>query len=1281
MKLTGKVLLTIIIMNLLLNCFPHNLAYGSQLDDAIWYILPIPSSTKTFRIDGGILTYRGGNSSVLTYRVRDNSSGYWYARNYTITRREDDNYGFAENYYESSRDYRYSNKFYYEPTDVTYVVLCRTTYEEGSDSYSIVLPESSGRLTSIITAYRHPDKYHKYNGFYAYNNGNSFMCVGHESDIRWISNEEFPPGYYSLTRQIIQFQNNSSGVITLNPGQFYDGIYANGRHIVVGIEREELISTGPNYNVTYTSDNGTSWIKHLSSHRISALYTINGNLIGRNGRNIYIAKDALGTEWELKLTTATDIADYFYYDNKLWFITADWRFYSSTDGILWIERRLSIPGGYVLRSAAFDDYNLVVATTEERTVGVIPGSWLFNANAIPAISIIQPANGSEFDYNGTITVSGQVRDENAGDILTIRYTINGAPSHNNKVLTTITANGNNQNFTATIQLSGTIPEQATSMTIWVTDNQGGTSNTITINNIRFNHPPSIQSINIDKTSLINDQEININGSIRDVSQGRQINLYYTVSGISEHTNKKATLINPAVLISNGGNLNFQAKIPLDSNIPSGKYVLKIWADNGRMSSEIYKTDIEVRSILNIINQLTSSYIPTYKNEDIRCVVINTDNNITGSNENNNMISNISNLIKDLDSNLFFIGRDGSTRAYIENNLTNMFKMNTVNYVLPTQVNSHYLLDYILEKHREFEPIETSLYVTGDYLKNSLGFTDIEKDYSDITISDKLKGNQVLANTLKTPKQGSMQIRYTHDPSVFDNPAATHEKSNGLWRVIENINDEYVLDRASPELRGEWIMEVKASDTTGDARYDKYSDVEMYLFIVHEKPKAVVESAVRENGIILSGRNSYDIDYQYSKPNNGIQEYLWRYQLENGDWYDWSTSVNTIIPKTMGGQEVVNYSLTVWDYHGASDTVVEALIPSEELQLQLLAKLNPEVSSFSLTSIPSTEALKVTDIITVSPDEVDRIEFALYSNDTRRTGLVQLNSPSDILETDGIETAWKDIRDYVITPRDINNSYLRDGSYTAILKAASDKATAEKEWEIRIETPIELAPDMPGEIAAGNAATLKAETSKYVETITITLLGDIITLNDNNNIVVGNKKVWEYEYTPPNNLPDGYYTAVFTAKTYNGETQIVEKEFRLQNLMLKDFAITDMVNHPWHTFPIAKDDLPVDYKTGYYVTFRIDSLGNPDAVRAEIRINGSLDKTVDMVPVGSSGPYQIWQGRYYAGARTAVGSVITFILTADKGESTYDYNTREGWDGRALTVTGTALEDARVNRIY
>ena len=157
---------------------------------------------------------------------------------------------------------------------------------------------------------------------------------------------------------------------------------------MVGEERDEHLDyTAEHYPVTYTSNDGTAWTKHISSHKITELYTINGVLIGRNGKNVYIAKDDNGAEWELKLTTANNISDYFYYDNNIWFITGDWRFYSSSNGELWTQRQLNVPGGYSLRSAGFDDYNLVVATTEDRTIGVVPGHWLFEVNATPGINI------------------------------------------------------------------------------------------------------------------------------------------------------------------------------------------------------------------------------------------------------------------------------------------------------------------------------------------------------------------------------------------------------------------------------------------------------------------------------------------------------------------------------------------------------------------------------------------------------------------------------------------------------------------------------------------------------------------------------------------------------------------------------------------------------------------------------------------------------------------------------------------------------------------------------
>ena len=145
------------------------------------------------------------------------------------------------------------------------------------------------------------------------------------------------------------------------------------------------------------------------------------------------------------------------------------------------------------------------------------------------------------------------------------------------------------------------------------------------------------------------------------------------------------------------------------------------------------------------------------------------------------------------------------------------------------------------------------------------FIDVEKDYANIEISDKLKDNSLLNDEIRKPKENSLKVKYTHNPYLFDNSAKLHPKGDGIWKAIEGIADEFVVDRALTDMRGEWTLSIQGSDDTGNLEYDKYSDIKSLSFIIHEKPVAKIKMHEDQDYIYLDGGDSYDVDFQFSLP--------------------------------------------------------------------------------------------------------------------------------------------------------------------------------------------------------------------------------------------------------------------------------------------------------------------------------------------------------------------------------------------------------------------------------
>ncbi|GEM_PF-1006547 len=249
-------------------------------------------------------------------------------------------------------------------------------------------------------------------------------------------------------------------------------------------------------------------------------------------------------------------------------------------------------------------------------------------------------------------------------------------------------------------------------------------------------------------------------------------------------------------------------------------------------------------------------------------------------------------------------------------------------------------------------------------------------------------------------------------------------------------------------------------------------------------------------------------------------------------------------------------------------------------------------------------------------------------------------------------------------------------------------TVTKQYYIIPELSLSAEVESPGvEIMVGDIIKLKAKTSKETENIICSFDGENYTLgkvSEDNNFAY-----WEKKLTIPDSITEsGTYQMQFIGSTTYGGNGNVTREIRdtvsldIIALKLINFRINDIVNHPHITFPKTKDMLQAElikYKAGYYVTFRIDSKGKPDNVYARVDIgnNGSVDQIINLTKV-ASGDTETWQGRFYTSAYLPDGTVISIKLDCNKGAITYDYNSKESWDGRSLIIKGSAFQDGRVN---
>lgn len=446
-----------------------------------------------------------------------------------------------------------------------------------------------------------------------------------------------------------------------------------------------------------------------------------------------------------------------------------------------------------------------------------------------------------------------------------------------------------------------------------TSNYSGTVTARTI-------PPAIRISNpIGNSKYHNQDKIIVEGYAKDEDKGDKNVIYYSIED-TNHINKTVNLTNPTQIIATGNDMFFQGNIQLDQMISPGKYKLRIWAkDDKGADSNIIEVPIDIYNVLENIQNDIERYIPIEKQNNLRVIIPNTKDTMSASTVNNSIINNIKDDVQNRDAEMFFVGQGGSVETYIRNSLTNQLGR----YGVYSKDNTSYIVDYILEENAKLLEKNTNIFLVGDFINYQMLFKDIEKDYLEISLEDKLKDNL----PEEKMKAKILQAIYGHNPNIFDNPVHKHPKSSGEFRAISSIKDPYIIDKADKTMRGHWTLTIKGLDDTGKVEWDKYSDDKALSFIIHEPPKAIIEYWKEETDTVVyaTGENSFDIDFQYSGENNGIVKSEWKYQLEDGSWHYYSNEGGRItIPKTLGGQKVINYSLTVEDCYGATDTAIAAI---------------------------------------------------------------------------------------------------------------------------------------------------------------------------------------------------------------------------------------------------------------------------------------------------------------------------------------------------------------------
>jgi hypothetical protein len=384
--------------------------------------------------------------------------------------------------------------------------------------------------------------------------------------------------------------------------------------------------------------------------------------------------------------------------------------------------------------------------------------------------------------------------------------------------------------------------------------------------------------------------------------------------------------------------------------------------------------------------------------------------------------------------------------------------------------------------------------------------------------------------------------------VFEHVDANYFE-NGLGIMADSG-----VERDTPiekfEKVGKYLISAKVKDEATKESdlltYNKWSEDtpsdKKYTLYVHRRPVADFDISVYRDGIIIKDK-SYDKDHE-SELTKGITEWKWSY-FDNsiGEWIEGKPEQNKL---TNG--ETYSMKLLVKDIEGAwSKPYIKDFKNSsyKPMPPELLdAKLKANNSKYLLSSIPSSEDLKVYDIIT-KYNKDHYIDMALYKGSTKAVDSIKMNTGTDDVSVKDETYTWKD-KIYSIPKT------LTDGIYKFIINAIDTNNINNKdsvEFNVTVNTPINLTSSIPSKVRYDQDSVLTATTSKYANEVKVTLFNNTSyakTVNMTLDKSIGDTKHWTLTYKETRIIPDGDYVAKFVGTTPNGNSEMNNHNFNYTN---------------------------------------------------------------------------------------------------------------------------------------
>ncbi len=566
---------------------------------------------------------------------------------------------------------------------------------------------------------------------------------------------------------------------------------------------------------------------------------------------------------------------------------------------------------------------------------------------------------------------------------------------------------------------------------------------------------------------------------------------------------------------------------------------------------------------------------------------------------------------------------GTVHKYVKQDYRNPFRTQADRYVIYVGTESTSLADFQeVEKNNDFKTILVGPAALAQHF-SEVAFHSQNSDIASAMdeVIDFIAGQFPAPAMYRMLKGGQVDIQEVYadgegDPivplgwqvvqeEVFDNPEGLISGSRtefgtraSDWQA--SIDNPLLLNRV-----GKYTLYRQWRDETGQANYNKESNLSSVTITVHRKPVADCSLDWKwedDHYKTTWVDQSYDPDFQYSRPDKGVVDRKIRYRQTGGNWK------YAIPDQLLPGQYELEY--TVKDLYGIwSDTYTSTFTLDNAPPIQLAFEVKATRSSDQITALAASESITLYDMWTRYPYD-HTVQAILKSGALEDALSPEWSSATPNLRTvQGQDYWWHDQSLHI-------PEATADGTYMVRLlaKDSTRGQSISKDRPIIIQTPINLTTSMETMVIAGQNNVISAETSKYVSSLSADLFTgtpferriDLEQVSMDETTPSGSKQ-WSLTETIDNAVTDGIYTCTLTAVTPSGKKETLDVDVTVQHLQVQSVHIRGAWNH-WRgqTDLLGKnlENNPMRFLSLEAVTVEAEVIGFPEKV--EMRLTPELE---------------------------------------------------------------------------